>query len=264
MQVNRSSPLPLYYQLAEWLKEQVSRGVLAPGEQLPSERELGEQAGISRMTARQAVSYLVRQGVLEVKPGVGTFVVASKLTHDPLHLLGFSDEIIRQGGAPSSRVLEQLLTTPPPVVAQGLQLPPDATVIKIARLRLSQGIPLLLETAFLPAERCPGLESVDLRGQSLYRLLEERYGLYPIHTQQTLEATLANEYEARLFDIKPGVAMILLEGVTYQESEQPLEYFKAIYRSDRFKFTLESRRDLSGSGVVGTPRIDIVLNQQHD
>ncbi len=262
MRIDRSSPLPLYYQLAEWLKEQVQTGVLAPGKQLPSERELGEQAGISRMTARQAVSYLVRQGVLEVKPGVGTFVVEPKLTHDPLHLLGFSEEIIRQGGAPSSRVLEQLLIPAPTAVATGLQLPTGAMVVKIARMRLSQATPLLLESVFLPAERCPGLESIDLRGQSLYRLLEERYGLYPVRTEQTLEATLANEYEARLFDLARGVPMILLEGVTYGESDQPIEYFKAIYRGDRFKFALESRRDLSGNGVASTPRIDIVLNPE--
>ncbi len=261
MRIDRSSPLPLYYQLAEWLKEQVQTGALSPGEQLPSERELGEQAGISRMTARQAVSYLVRQGVLEVKPGVGTFVVEPKLTHDPLHLLGFSNEIIGQGGAPSSRVLEQLLITPPAAIAKGLQLAPGATVVKIARLRLSQGIPLLLETVFLPAERCPGLESMDLRDQSLYRLLAETYGLYPVHTQQTLEATLANEYEARLFELARGVAMILLEGVTYGESDQPIEYFKAIYRGDRFKFALENRTDHSGSGAASASRIDIVLNQ---
>jgi GntR family transcriptional regulator len=264
VRIDKSSPLPLYYQLAEWLKEQVQTGALAPGEQLPSERELSEQAGISRMTARQAVAYLVRQGVLEVKPGVGTFVVEPKLMHNPLHLLGFSDEIIRQGGAPSSHVLEQVLATPPAEVAQGLQLTPDAPVVKIARLRLSQGIPLLLETVFLPAALCPGLEAVDLRDQSLYRLLEERYDLYPTRTQQTLEATQTNEYQARLFNIKPGVAMILLEGVTYRESNQPIEYFQALYRGDRFKFALESLQDRLGAGNTSTPRIDIVLNRRKD
>src|SRR5690606_22030747 len=102
-----------YYQLVEWLREQIAAGALAAGSQLPSERELSEQAGISRMTARQAITYLVNEGTLVVKPGVGTFVAAPKLTHDALNLLGFTAEMMRQGGTVTSRVLEQGIITPP-------------------------------------------------------------------------------------------------------------------------------------------------------
>nr|HMN31029.1 GntR family transcriptional regulator [Caldilineaceae bacterium] len=73
--LDKESPVPLYYQLAELLRERIVAGEYKAGEQLPSERELSEQANISRMTARQAVAYLERQGVLVVKPGLGTYVV---------------------------------------------------------------------------------------------------------------------------------------------------------------------------------------------
>jgi GntR family transcriptional regulator len=258
--LDKHSPIPLYYQLAELLRQRIVAGDLKPGAQLPSERELSEQAAISRMTARQALAYLQNQGALEVKPGIGTFVAEPKLMHDPLHLLSFTGEIIRQGGRVRSVVLEQMLVTPSPRVAQGLELAADAAVVKIVRLRLSQEIPLLLETVHLPAALCPGLEKVDLTTQSLYALLEERYHLQLKWARQTLEATVANEYEAALFGIQPGLAMILLEGVTYREQDRPVESFKAIYRGDRFKFALESRPDTRGGSANGAPRIEIVLN----
>lgn len=242
MKLDKNSPVPLYYQLAEWVREQIRVGALKPGERLPSERELSEQAGISRMTARQAVAYLVREGLIIVRQGVGTFVVEPKLTHDPLHLLGFSAEIIRQGGKPSSRVLVQTIVSPPQSVAVGLDLSAAERVVQIARLRLSHDTPLLLETVFVPAALCPGLESEDLAGRSLYELLTERYGLELTHTKQTIEATMANDYEAELFNVAPGTPMMLLEGVTYSASQHPVEYFKAIYRGDRFKFTVESHQ----------------------
>lgn len=95
MALDKSSPIPLYYQLAELIRERIQSGELKPGDQLPSERDLSEQVAISRMTVRQAVAYLVREGTLVVKPGVGTFVAEPKLTYDALHLLGFTEEMIR-------------------------------------------------------------------------------------------------------------------------------------------------------------------------
>lgn len=262
MKLNKASPIPLYYQLAERLREQIAAGELQPGAQLPAERDLSEQAAISRMTARQAVAYLVREGVLEVRPGVGTFVAAPKLTYDALHLLGFTEEIMRQGGTVQSCVLEQLPLVPSPRVTQGLHLAENEQVVKITRLRLAQAVPLLLETVYLPTALCPGLEGADLTTQSLYGLLEERYHLHLARAWQTFESTIANDYEADLFGVPPGSGMILLEGVTYSKEEQPVEYFKAIYRGDRFKFAVESQRNGWTNGVASAPRLSVLLNYQ--
>ncbi|MCB0107200.1 MAG: GntR family transcriptional regulator [Caldilineaceae bacterium] len=243
MKVDKRSPIPLYYQLAEQLREQIEAGLLSAGAQLPPERELSELVGISRMTARQALAYLERSGVLEVKPGVGTFVAAPKHTYDALHLLSFTAEIMRQGSKTSSQVLEQVVTTPPIRVARGLQLEADQAVVKLVRLRFAESTPLLQETIYIPTALCPDLVDADLHTQSLYALLEERYALQLEQTRQMLEATVANEYEADLFGITVGSPMLLLEGITYTKNEQPVEYFKAIYRGDRVRFELESRRN---------------------
>ncbi len=240
--LNKQSPIPLYYQLAEHIKEQIHGGALGAGARIPAERDLAEQMGVSRMTARQAVAYLVSSGLIEVKPGVGTFVTAPKLIHNPLHLLGFTEEVMGQGRRAHSQVLEQAIVLPPPRVASGLGLAAHMRVVKITRMRFSNDLPLLLETSFLPETICPGLEGEALATQSLYTLLAERYHLRLERAHQTIEATAANAYEANLFDIALGAPMILLQGVTYAMQNQPVEYFKAVYRGDRFTFELESRR----------------------
>lgn len=177
MCLDKSSPVPLYYQLAEMLRERIESGSLKPGDQLPSERELGEQHGISRMTVRQAITYLAQKGTLIIRPGVGTFVAEPKLTYDALHLLGFTEEMMAQGRVVSSRVLEQEIVTPPAAVVVKLGLAPNAKTVKIVRLRLEGETPLLLETIHISAAPCPRLEKQDLARNSLYSVLENKYDI---------------------------------------------------------------------------------------
>ena len=237
--VQKDNPVPLYYQLAEVIRERIASGEFQPGDRLASARTISEDAGISRMTVRQALDYLERQGHLVVRRGDGTFVAAPKLTYHAVNLLGFSQEMIEQGRQPSSRVLEQLALTPPAQVAARLAIAPDRLVVKVARLRLSQDVPVLLETVYLAHDSCPGLEVEDLSRVSLYGLLEERYRLRPWRSRQTLEATIANDHEAGLFGVPVGTPMILLEGVTYGAGDVPIEYFKALFHGDRFQFEFE-------------------------
>ena len=260
MPLDKSHPIPLYYQLVELLREQIQSGKLKPGDRLPSERELSEQVGISRMTVRQAVAFLARDGTLVVKPGVGTFVAEPKLIHDTLDLLGFTEEMTRQGGNVSSRVLEQVLVVPPSYVADALNMQPGEEAVRIIRLRLDAEIPLLLETSYVPSQLCPGLELEDLESQSLYGLLQKRYELRLESTRQTVEATVVNDYEVQLFGVEPGTAMILLEGVTFAEPNLPIEYVKAIYRGDRFKFELISHQYGRTSEAAGAHRISVLVN----
>lgn len=259
MEINKQSPIPKYYQLAEILREKIASGELKPGEQIPTERELCEKTGISRMTVRQAIAYLIRDGLLVARPGIGTFVAEPKFAYDPLHLLGFTEEMMHEGTVATSRVLEQAVVTPPAPVANGLQLGSAARTVKIVRLRISEGTPLLLETVYLPYALCPGLEQEDLADQSLYALLESKYDLRLSHARQTLEPTVANQYEAELFGIPIGMGMILLEGVTFTEVGRPVEYFKAIYRGDRFKFELESHRTTWAVEMQNAARLNVVL-----
>jgi GntR family transcriptional regulator len=210
------------------------------------------------MTARQAIAFLVREGVVIARHGLGTFVAEPKLTHDALHLLGFSEEITRQGGSPISRVIEQSLEAPPARVGAALQLRPGDMATRMVRLRLADDTPLLLETSYISAALCPELHHQELAAQSLYAVLEQRYGLHLRRARQTLEATVANDYEAKLFGITPGAAMILLESIACDERDRPIEYAKAIYRGDRFKFTFVSERGAWSAEPAGA-QVSVVL-----
>jgi GntR family transcriptional regulator len=241
--LDRESPIPLYYQLASAIRERIQAGVLAAGDQLPAERDLAKEAGISRMTARQALADLAFSGDVIVRHGVGTFVAAPKLTHDALHLLGFTEEMERLGGAVSSRVLECAVVTPPAAIAAALALADDERTVRVVRLRSAGETPLLLETSYVPAAQCPGLEREDLERQSLYSLLELRYGHHLQAARQTIEAAVARSYESALLGVDEGASMLVLEGVTTTDGGWPIEWFKAIYRADRVKIAIESQRE---------------------
>jgi GntR family transcriptional regulator len=247
---DRRSPAPLYYQLAAAIREQIRAGVLRPGSQLPAERELAEHAGISRMTARQALADLVRSGDVVSRHGVGTFVAEPKLTHDALHLLGFTEEMARVGGAVSSHVIEQGVCVPPAPVARALHLGLDEEAVRIVRLRAAGGTPLLLETSVIPRRRSPGLEHEDLEHQSLYALLATRFGYRLSSARQTIEAIAASAFESGLLDVAEGSPLLLLEGVAETDLGVPVEWFQAIYRADRIKIGLENVRETSYAAVA--------------
>ncbi|MCB0024877.1 MAG: GntR family transcriptional regulator [Caldilinea sp.] len=257
--IDKNSPIPRYYQIAELLKEQIAVGELPNGARLPSERELCEQLGVSRMTVRQALTYLQRDGLIEVHQGVGAFVASPKQSYDALQLLGFSEEIARRGDHVESVVLEQAVVQPPARVAQHLALEKGDKALKVMRLRKVNAEPVLLETSYVPAVLCAGMEASDFATSSLYALLEQRYGLQLQRAQQTMECVAANEYEQALFGIRAGAAMLLLEGVTYGERDLPVEYFKAIYRGDRCKFHLESWRNRSDVETAGAQRVSVIV-----
>ncbi len=258
MALSKTSPVPLYYQLAELLKEQIRSGELKAGAQLPSERALSESFAISRNTARQAIAYLIHEGAVLVRHGLGTFVAEPKLTHDVLRLRGFTEEMSLYGGRVTSRVLEHEAIAPPQPVAAHLHIAPDAAVARLVRLRLLDATPLLLETSYVPLALCPGLEHEDMATQSLYTVLEQRYGLSLKRSRQTLEVMIADEFEADLFGCVLGAPLFLLESVIVDDQGRPVEFAKTVYRGDRFKFAFESERDTPNSDVA-SPQISLVL-----
>jgi GntR family transcriptional regulator, N-acetylglucosamine utilization regulator len=126
-------------------------------------------------------------------------------------------------------------------------------------LRLRARLPVLLETSYLPLRLCPGLADQALDDTSLFALLEDQYGLRIQRSRQSIEAAVANKIEAGVFGIEAGSAMFLMEGVNYLEQDQPVEYFKCIYRGDCFRFELESRRDRLVSVGSVAQRVSVVV-----
>lgn len=221
------------------IQTQIASGVMHPGDRVPSERELSDRFGMSRMTARQALLELVREGFLYREQGRGTFVAHRKVNQGLLGVTSFTDDMRARGVEPASRGLEQRLELADQEARDHLELDLGAMVVRLKRLRLGDDRPMALEEAVLPADVVPGLEEQSLDGDfSLYAWLRER-NIFFQRARQTLEAVLANGEQAELLGVLVGAPLLLLERLSYGQDGQPLEFVRAHYRADRFKFFVD-------------------------
>jgi GntR family transcriptional regulator len=239
----RKSPLPRYYQLKEIMREKISSGEWKPGDLIPSERELGEQYGISRMTARQAITELVNEGLFYREQGKGTFVSRHKITQQLIRLTGFSEDIKARGQRPGSKVISAQMLPADDSIAERLRIKPGQQVFRLQRLRLADDEPLAIEISTLSFMGCERLLEEDLEQNSLYRLLENKYGLPLMAADQELEAGLMNAEEAQLLKVSVGSAALFIRRTTYTERDQPLEYAKSIYCGNKYVFFTQMKRE---------------------
>lgn len=232
----------LYRQLKEVIREQIASGELQPGDRLPSERELSEQYGISRMTVREALSELVREGVVQRRQGKGTFVATPKLVEGLDILRGFTEEIRRRGMRPGTRILAMDQIPAHALVGRHLGLPVGHPVIRIERLRLANEVPTALETVHLDAVQFAGITRLLSPETSLYELLHERYRITLSHADQELEATTADRYLADLLEVNEGAPLLLIERTSFTPGGQPIEYVRSYYRGDRYRYHVRLQR----------------------
>ena len=232
--IDASSPVPKYVQLRGLLLDLVEESALGVDAPMPSERELCHSYGLSRMTVRQAVDQLVAEGRLYRVPGKGTFVARPKIDM-PLRLSSsFTAEMKARGMVPGSVDLDQRTLPATGHVAKGLGLSPGAPVHIIERLRTADGTPMALERCHIPASLAPDLLSVRTPGQSLYDLLERRYGVVFDSGDQTVEAGIATPGDADLLHLPHGSPVLLLSRRSYQNSTCA-ELTESAYRADRYR-----------------------------
>ncbi len=240
--INRNSSEPIYLQLRNALLQAIQDGRLAPHQRVPSERELSEAMGISRMTARQALQTLINDGYLYTVPGKGTFVsCAPKIEQNLQRLSGFTQEVRSQGLIPGSKVLSVTSVEADDHSAHNLDVSPGTLLICITRQRLVNDDPVAVESAYLVHARFPGLGDIDFSTNSLYDVLENRYGIRLTRALQVIEAQEADEDIAPLLGIEPHKPVLAMERITYADDERPVEYVHSYYRADRFLLKVELR-----------------------
>ncbi len=248
--IRRDSAEPLYLQIRNSLLQAIRDGILKPNQRVPSERELSEITGVSRMTVRQALQTLIAEGVLYTVPGKGTFVSCGpKIEQNLQRLSGFTESVQAQGFTPGSRVLAVERVPAGEDAAKALNIEPETPLIRIARLRLVDGVPVALEKAHLQAERFPGLEEVDWERHSLYEVLQTQYNVVLVRAMQFIEAQEASRYVAELLGIEKGKPVLAMERVTYTTDSEPVEYVRSFYRADRFR--LKVVLSVDGQSPVG-------------
>lgn len=237
--VVRASPVPLYIQIDEELRGQIEAGTLGPLAQVPSETELAEGFGVSRMTARKALDRLVADGMLFRQPGKGTFVAPTKIAHGASQGLSFSDAMRAQGRRSETRVLEAEVVAAPSKVAMALSLSKGAQVIFLRRLRIVDGEPAAIHLSYLPS-RLSALLDTDLTDS--LSMLMARVGARVERSEDTVEAVLATGEEAALLAVREGSPLVLIRGTAYSANNEPIRYTEALYPGSRWQFSLQVDR----------------------
>jgi len=246
--LDRNSAIPLYYQIRQQLLEQIQSGELSPGQPIPSEHEISNRFGVSRMTARQATKSLCDEGVAYSRPGLGTFVSGSKQVKTSTELLSFTQETKALGGRPASRVLAFEEGAADGEVARALHLGAKARVFRLKRVRIADAVPMSIEESFLSSKLCPKLQETFDPRTSLYQVLADRYGIRMTAADEVAEASLAHPEVARLLRIKKDSPVFMLTRISYAGNSQPVEFVRSTYRGDRWK--LVSR--LTGNPADGS------------
>ncbi|WP_207890361.1 GntR family transcriptional regulator [Rubrobacter taiwanensis] len=234
--IDTNSPIPKYYQLKEIIRGMIESEELQEGQLIPSERELCERYGISRMTARQAIMELVNEGVLYREQGKGTFVAGKKVQQEAARLTSFTEDMRERGMAVSSTVLEMEVEPAGPVVARFLRVDEGERIIRLKRLRNADGEPMALETSHLLYDVARGTLEVDMSKSSLYEELR-RGGVSISHAEQSYEAALVGEADAEVLGVAPGSPALLIERVTFDAKGRAFEYVRSVYRGDRYRIT---------------------------
>lgn len=235
--VDRTSPIPLYFQLKQILLSQIEAGEWQPGDLIPGEQELQDTYGLSRTTVRQTLAELVNEGRLHRQRGRGTFVTRPKFAHDPSVRPGAAGYIQSEGLTPGWQVLSaDWVADPPEGVRQRLQISEAVRVFRIHRLRLANGEPIGYHFAYVPEPFVPQLQLDKLTEGGSLRYLRDVPQMHHSVAQRTIEATSASDPEINLLGATPGEPILTIERRILAEDGTPIELLWAAYLGDRFKY----------------------------
>lgn len=239
--------IPLYYQLETVLREKIRSGELAEGAKLPTENELIEQYGVSRVTVRQALAALVRDGLLERVAGRGTFVTRPRSVKGTIRLTGFMEDAMAMAADTKAKVLDVRSVKASWRQAQQLQLNPGDVAWCVKRVRYVEEMPYAYVESYLPGNIGQQLVQEDL-STPLLRLLEEKCQISLGETTAVISAALADAYIGSLLSTKVGAALLLIETTFYDVNRRPVQFVRGLYRSDLYCYAVRLVRDPEGVG----------------
>lgn len=233
--IDRSSPVPLYFQVASRIEEAIASGELPAGSRLENEIALVERLNLSRPTVRRALQELVSKGLLVRRRGVGTQVVQRPVTRK-VELTSLYDDLDRGGQHPATRLLSHAVIGADEQLAERLSLTPGAPLLHLRRLRLTGGTPLAVMENFLP-EEFTEMPVAELESRGLYQLMRAR-GTHMRVAQQRIGARPATPEEGRLLGIRSRSPLLTMDRTTYDDSGKAVEYGRHCYRPDLYSFEI--------------------------
>lgn len=244
--VDRSSPLPVYFQLARDIRQRIEEGAWGIGERIAPEVVLAQEYGVSRVTVRQALAELVKDDLLERKRGSGTYVRrhARPLVLDLNLTLGAYAARIREMGFSNRAEVIAAETTQVPNadVRHALRLPRHGVVTYLLRRVLINEVASALYRSWFDAAMVPGIERSSGLTESLSDVLAQQYGAVPAHSELSLEVVRSTREEADLLGTVGDVPLFVVTGTTYLPSGRPLEHSQVMWLGDRVRFHVTSGR----------------------
>ncbi|WP_406095884.1 GntR family transcriptional regulator [Streptomyces sp. NBC_01013] len=233
--IDRSSPVPLYFQVAQQLQQLIESGTLAPGTRLENEIALADKFGLSRPTMRQAMQHLVDKGLLARKRGVGTQVVNNRVRRQ-IELTSLFEDLKRDDRRPRTEVLSMETVPAMGTVALALEVEPGTPTVALRRLRYANDEPIAVMHNHLPADLLPLTEN-DLTEYGLYELLK-RAGVSLRTARQTVGARRATAAEARLLGEGRSGTLLTMERTVQGDGGRPVEFGSHLYRASRYSFEM--------------------------
>jgi len=244
--IARDSQLPLYQQVKAAILAQIEAGVWAIGQRIPSEEQLVQATGVSRITVRQALRELGHEGHLTRVPSKGTFVSAPRKAEPLTALTSFSENMRAQGLAPGYRTLHIGLRPPDEEVRKGLGLLPDTSALLLERLLLADGEPIAIQRAWIPESLVAAhlflFTQQVLDTTSFYTVLERAVGVRLWRASETIDPALAERDEARLLGIPTGALLLSIHRQTVDTDGRPVEDTRLIFRADRYRYRVSLLR----------------------
>ena len=239
--INRQSKLPLYQQLYDMLRGNITRGEWKPGDLIPAESELIDQYGVSRITVRQVLDMLVQEGLIYRQRGRGSFVAHPTVEQVLQRLVSFTDDMRQRGFAPSTRILSAGLLPAPEDIAVQLLVQPGEELAKIERLRLADGEPMSVEESYLIHHHVPGILEKDFVTSPLREVIDRNYNIRWERARQMIRAINASREMAEALSVRPNAALLFIERVSYTQQGAPVEFLRVYHRGDRYALHSELR-----------------------
>ena len=230
---------PKYYIVKKKIIEMIDQEEVGPDGIMPSERELMNMFGVSRITAKKAIDDLVKEGYLYRIQGKGTFVKNDTLNQDLVSITSCTEDIVRMGMTPSKQLLAAEMMAADQARMRKLQLCRGDKVLMVKRVYYADDEPLNLTTTYLPCKLFPGIESYNFGVESIYHVLENKYSTRITKATRTIEAVLAADEVSEILKIPGGEPILLFRAVTHgvvNGKEVPVETFKSYYRTGKLKF----------------------------
>lgn len=233
--IDKDSPVPIYYQLKQYIIDKINKEEWPQDSLIPSERELADAFKISRMTIRQAIGELVTEGLLYRQRGRGTFVAQPKIEQSDV--MSFTEAALNHGFKASTEVRRFDIILPAPSILDKLGLPEGEKVYYVQRLRMINNMIIAVEDVYLPLKYTGNLTRNDFTG-SIYRLLKDKYDYAIDHVSTAIEAVIPGDEEMHLFQAKKSIPVLKVTAVHITNRNMKLYYEESIYRSDKFLFNV--------------------------